>query len=164
MKEDKKDIRHPLFGTSITNWFRLLVESGGADRDYFLRALFITFITIITLPSRLFSKLIYDKKIARTTISYPPIFIIGHWRSGTTFLHELMSQDPQFAHVSVWNTLLPYNFMIFENIKKDLAKFLPATRPMDMMKIDMDGPYEDDAGLSSLNHLSFFHCLWRMRK
>ena len=159
MKKDKQDIRHPLFGTSITNWFRLLIDHGGVDKGFFLRALFITFTTIITLPPRLISKLLYDKKIAKTRITYPPIFIIGHWRSGTTFLHELISQDPRLAHVSVWNTLFPYNFLIFENIKKDLAKFLPVTRPMDMIKIDMDGPYEDDAGLASLGRLSFFHCL-----
>ena len=87
MRGDKQDIRHPLFGTSITNWFRLLIDHGGVDKGFFLRALFITFITIITLPSRLISKLLYDKKIAKIRISYPPIFIIGHWRSGTTFLH-----------------------------------------------------------------------------
>jgi hypothetical protein len=102
---------------------------------------------------------VYDKKIAKTQIKYPPIFIIGHWRSGTTFLHELMSQDPHLAHVSVWNTLVPYNFIALENIKRDLAKFLPVTRPMDMIKVDMDSPYEDDAGLAVLGHLSFFHCL-----
>jgi len=159
MKGDKKNTSHPLFGTSISNWLRLLIEHGGVDKDFFLRAVFITFITIIMLPFRLISKLIYDKKIAKTHVSYPPIFIIGHWRSGTTYLHELMSQDPSLAHVSVWHTLFPYNFLLFESIKEDLAKFLPATRPMDMMKIDMDGPYEDDAGLAVLGRLSFFHCI-----
>jgi hypothetical protein len=150
---------HPLFGTSITNWFHILIDNGGVDTGYLLRAFFNTFIILITLPSRLISKLVYDKKIAKTQIKYPPIFIIGHWRSGTTLLHELMSQDPGLAHVSVWNTLVPYNFLALENIKKALAKFLPATRPMDMIKVDMDSPYEDDAGLAVLGHLSFFHCL-----
>ncbi len=159
MKGGKKEFRHPLFGTSISNWFRLLIDHGGVDRGFFLRAVFITFITIIMLPFRFISKLIYDKKIAKTPISYPPIFIIGHWRSGTTYLHELMSQDPGLAHVSVWHTLFPYNFLLFESIKADLAKLLPATRPMDMMKIDVDGPYEDDAGLAVLGRLSFFHCI-----
>jgi hypothetical protein len=155
----KQDISHPLFGTSITNWFHILIDNGGVDKGYLLRAFFNTCITVITLPSRLISKFVYDKKIAKTPISYPPIFIIGHWRSGTTFLHELMSQDPCLAYVSVWNTLVPYNFLALENIKRGLAKFLPATRPMDMIKVDMDSPYEDDAGLAVLGHLSFFHCI-----
>ena len=27
----------------------------------------------------------------------PPIFILGHWRSGTTHLHYLLDQDPALA-------------------------------------------------------------------
>ena len=30
----------------------------------------------------------------KSKIDQPPVFIIGHWRSGTTMLHELMIQDP----------------------------------------------------------------------
>mgnify|MGYP003353506957 CR=1 FL=1 len=34
-------------------------------------------------------QLFYRRRIAETKITQPPIFIIGHWRSGTTLLHEL---------------------------------------------------------------------------
>ena len=158
IKDDSKDIRHPLFGTSITNWIQLLSDHGGVDRSFLLRAMFVTVSTIYTLPARLLFKIIYGSCISKTCIKNPPIFIIGHWRSGTTLLHELISQDPQLAHVSLWHTLVPDSFLILDSSKEFLSRFLPATRPMDSMKVDIDGAYEEEAGLATLGRWSFFHC------
>ena len=157
-KDDNKDIRHPLFGTSIINWIQLLSDHGGVDRSYFMRAMFVTLSTIYTLPARLLFKIIYGSRISKTHIKNPPIFIIGHWRSGTTFLHELLSQDPHLAHVSLWHTLVPDSFLILNSSKELLSRFLPTTRPMDSMRVDIDGAYEEEAGLATLGRLSFFHC------
>ena len=135
MNDNNQDIRHPLFGTSLMNWFRLLIENGGADWGFLSRAIFITLSTMLTLPMRLLSKLVYDPRIEKTRINYPPLFIIGHWRSGTTHLHELISQDPLMGYVSFWHTLIPYSFMLLEDSKRFLARFLPTTRPMDAIKV-----------------------------
>lgn len=153
-----KNIQHPLFGTSFKNWILLLNLNGGIDRKYFLRGAFITTFSIFLIPIRLLSKLLYDSKIKDTEIKHPPVFIIGHWRSGTTYLHELLSKDPQFCYVSLWNTLLPDNFIILKFLKKFLAKFLPKTRPMDEIKVEIDGPYEEEAAIAVMNQWSFFHC------
>jgi hypothetical protein len=158
MKDHTRDSRHSLFGTSIINWIRLLIDHGGVDRAFLPRALFITFSTIVILPAQLLFKLIYGPRIAKTRIVHPPIFIIGHWRGGTTFLHELISQDPQLTHISLWHTLVPHSFLVLDDSKKLLAQFLPTTRPMDAMEVDIDGPYEEEAGLAALGRLSFFHC------
>jgi len=158
MKDSSRDIHHPLFSTSITNWIRLLVDNGGVDIGFFLRAVFITVFTIILSPARLISKVLYNSRVAKTRIENPPIFIIGHWRSGTTFLHEVISQDPQLAYISLWHTLVPDSFLFLENLKTLMARFLPATRPMDMIKVDVDSPYEEEAGLAVLGPWSFFHC------
>lgn len=37
----------------------------------------------------------------------PPIFIVGHYRSGTTLLHKAMAADPRFASVDTFDLLLP---------------------------------------------------------
>src|SRR5260370_39855239 len=37
---------------------------------------------------------LYGQRI-REAIVQPPIFILGHWRSRPTFLHELLGQDPR---------------------------------------------------------------------
>ena len=37
-----------------------------------------------------------------------PVFILGFGRSGTTILHETLSQDPQFRSVRMWEALWPW--------------------------------------------------------
>ena len=154
-----RTIQHPLFGISLRNWIQLLEKNDGVDRPFVGRALFITTTSLCTAPARILFQLRYGKKINETKVKYPPVFIIGHWRSGTTYLHELLSQDPQFCHVSLWNTLLPDSFLILEPLKPFLSPFLPSKRPMDEIAVEMDGPYEDEAALAVLSPWSFFHCL-----
>src|ERR1017187_3048683 len=49
--------------------------------------------TILGALQRLF----YGRRIASTEILEHPIFVIGHWRTGTTLLHELLALDPRPA-------------------------------------------------------------------
>ncbi len=151
--------QHPLFGISTRRWLQLVKKNGGIDRKYLHRALFITVISLGTTPIRMLFNKKYEKKIKEVTIHDPPVFIIGHWRSGTTYLHELLSNDPQFCYTTLWSTLLPEGCLILEPMKRFLARFLPSERPMDAIKVDMDGPYEDEAALAVLCPWSFFHCL-----
>jgi omega-hydroxy-beta-dihydromenaquinone-9 sulfotransferase len=158
-QKNNRTVQHPLFGISVRNWIQLLEKNGGVDTEYIPRMIFITLISILTIPARILFKIKYRSKINNTNLSHPPVFIIGHWRSGTTYLHELLCQDPQFCYVSLWNTLLPDSFLILEPIKKFLSRFLPSERPMDEIKVEIDGPYEDEAALAVLYPWSFFHCL-----
>jgi len=48
-----------------------------------------------------------DPAIARERIDRP-IFILGLPRSGTTFLHNLMAQDPANSVARCWQTIFPY--------------------------------------------------------
>jgi hypothetical protein len=159
LQKEVRSPQHPLFGISLRNWIRLVSRNGGIDRKYYGKAFFITITSLGTAPARMLFRLRYGSAISNTQVKNPPVFIIGHWRTGTTYLHELLSQDPQFCYVTLWNTLLPDSFLIFEQLKPFLARFLPSKRPMDEIKVEMDGPYEDEAGLAVLLPWSFFHCL-----
>jgi omega-hydroxy-beta-dihydromenaquinone-9 sulfotransferase len=159
-KRTTQMIQHPLFGVSVKNWITIVENNKGLDAHFLPRAVFITVMSLCLIPVRFLFKIRYNSKINKTELTYPPVFIIGHWRSGTTFLHELLSKDPQFCHVSLWNTLLPDSFLVLEPIKKFLSKFLPTKRPMDDIAVEIDGPYEDEAALAVLCPWSFFHCLY----
>ena len=60
-------------------------------------ALIIAFCAVGNSICALLQRLIYGRRIAATEIKQPPIFIIGHWRSGTTYLHELMVCDERLG-------------------------------------------------------------------
>ncbi len=93
----------------------------------------------------------YGNKIAKTRIDLDPIFILGHWRSGTTLLHELMVVDPQFASPSTYQCFAPWHFLISEWTFVRFGNFLiPNKRPMDEMAAGWELPQEDEFALMNL--------------
>lgn len=52
-------------------------------------------------------KILFGKKIRTTTLPKDPVFILGHYRSGTTLLHKLLSADPRFGYINTFDLLLP---------------------------------------------------------
>jgi len=91
----------------------------------------------------------YGRRIARVTLA-PPIFIIGHWRSGTTFLHELLTRDPALAAPTTYECFNPRHFHISAWFFGKLDYLIPATRPMDDMKLGWHNPQEDEFALMNM--------------
>ena len=93
----------------------------------------------------------HGRKIEKTEITQPPIFIVGHWRSGTTHLHELLVRDERFAFPTTYECFAPHHFVISEwLIPRALWFLIPSKRPMDNMLIGFDRPQEDDIALCAL--------------
>ena len=93
-------------------------------------------------------RLIYEKKIASVKLTGPPVFIIGHWRSGTTLMHELISLDPRFNFPSNFDAFIPSHFLVSRPLVYPLIKMLlPGRRPMDNMSMSAGSPQEDDFAL-----------------
>ncbi|MDQ3566024.1 MAG: sulfotransferase [Pseudomonadota bacterium] len=61
----------------------------------------------------------------------PPLFILGHWRSGTTLLHNLLTRDTgQFAYANTYQAVNPRTFLSTEAVNTKLFGFLvPKTQP-----------------------------------
>src|SRR5438067_1530716 len=51
----------------------------------------------------------YGRQIDEAPIKEPPVFIIGHWRSGTTYLHELMHLDERFVSPTPYQCFAPHH-------------------------------------------------------
>ena len=56
--------------------------------------------------------LVFGRTIAETKIEHPPVFIIGHWRSGTTYLHQLMVMDKRFAYPNTYDCMAPSHTLL----------------------------------------------------
>ena len=99
----------------------------------------------------LFQHLWYGKAIAAAKLKEPPVFIIGHWRSGTTYLHELMYLDERFVSPTTYQCFAPQHFLVSEwLITRTLWWLLPNRRPMDNMAAGFDRPQEDEFALLTL--------------
>ena len=96
-------------------------------------------------------KLFYGKKIETVEIEEGPIFIIGHWRTGTTHLHELLCRDERFAFPDTYECFAPYHFLVTGSFLPKLVGWLmPAKRPMDNMSAGFSHPQEDEFAICAM--------------
>jgi hypothetical protein len=80
-----------------------------------------------------------------------PVFIVGHWRTGTTFLHELFALDPRRRCPTTYECLLPNHFRLTERWLKPWTGFLlPELRWFDGIPVGWDRPQEDEFALLNL--------------
>ncbi|HXW70341.1 MAG TPA: sulfotransferase [Methylocella sp.] len=130
---------------------------GEIDLRYLPRLLLLCLSGLAAQPLRFLETALYGKRIAITRIEEPPIFIIGHWRSGTTHLHNLMSCDPRLGFVSMYQAIAPDFSLIGRRwLKPLLARILPAKRPMDEMVWPIDSPQEEEVALGKVTPYSFY--------
>ncbi len=112
-------------------------------------------LTLLSIRNSIFAKKeaeAFGKQIEETEITDSPLFILGHWRSGTTLLHKLISMDSQFAYPNVYEVYNPWTFLITEPmLKKRLEQLSPEKRPMDNVMVSYNDPAEDEFALSLLS-------------
>ncbi len=106
--------------------------------------------TLINSLGRPLQQLILGRRIARVQVKDAPIFIIGHWRSGTTLLHELMVLDDRYTFPTTYDCFAPNHFLISAWFVKRLTFLLPRQRPMDNMMTGWDRPQEDEFALCNM--------------
>lgn len=149
---------HILYFSTLRNWLRLLWRFGGQiEKGHRLLAVRITCFVIATIPIRVFERLLFGLAIRRHRLSEPPVFIIGHWRSGTTNMHNLMLRDPQFASVTMLHCAIPSGFLTWEWLARwILNRRLPKNRPMDAVPLGIDEPMSEDFALAGLTHMSHY--------
>ena len=92
----------------------------------------------------------WNKKIKQTKVK-APIFILGHQRSGTTYLHYLLGKDPQFGFLSVKESFMPWLYLSFEKmLQRMLGNRMPNKRPMDNLRLSVDMPTEPEYSLGNM--------------
>lgn len=134
-------------GLGLGHWLRLL--SLGPPMSW-RRAGRLALVSASCVPNSLLGlaeRLLYGRRVQSLELS-PPIFILGHWRSGTTLLHELLSRDPQFTFPTQYECAFPGHFLLTGGWLPWLTRWLvPKTRPMDNMAAGWDRPGEDEIAL-----------------
>jgi omega-hydroxy-beta-dihydromenaquinone-9 sulfotransferase len=143
-------------GCGFPAWVQLLVRHRFAIHwSCWVPAIMITILSLIHTALGGLQELIYGRRIRRTRIRHAPIFIIGHWRSGTTLLHELLSLDERHTSPTTYACIAPNHFLLTESIFTRWLWFLsPQCRPMDNMPAGFDRPQEDEFALCMLGQPS----------
>ena len=103
------------------------------------------------IPFKVTSNYIFiTQKIKYKELNHDPIFIIGHWRSGTTHLHYLMNLDNQFIGLENYQAFF-YKIAFLSKwiLRPILDKLMPEKRPQDNIKIDAFAPCEEEHPLTN---------------
>ncbi|MCX7002431.1 MAG: sulfotransferase [bacterium] len=93
----------------------------------------------------------YGRRIAATPLRDDPVIIVGHWRSGTTLMHELLALDVRHTFPHTYACFAPTHFLASERIVAPwLRRLLPDRRPMDNMPAGLPRPQEDEFALCNM--------------
>ncbi|MGZ5423561.1 MAG: sulfotransferase family protein, partial [Candidatus Aminicenantales bacterium] len=148
---------HPLATGSLSNTVKVLWGNRGVDGRFLLRALNILLSNLALTPFRLLEISKWADAVERTSLREPPIFIIGTWRSGTTYLHNLMAQDGGLGFVSTLQAFCPDLCIEGAKVLKPIFKrLLPKKRPMDNMAMSLEYPQEEEYAMGNLSPYSFY--------
>ena len=110
------------------------------------------------IPGNAIERRIYEDSIREHEFPEPPTFIVGHWRSGTTFLHNVLSRSGRFAFVNLAQTVRPLGAMRFAGaFEKLLGRLVPKQRMADGVDFSPTEPQEEELALALMGSVSAFH-------
>jgi hypothetical protein len=134
-----------LSGITLDLWRKLLRENhSDVDPPFRLRAASTTVSSAINSLRGWYENRVYGPKVAGVRVK-PPLIILGHWRTGTTYLHYLLAVDDRFAYPNTYQVSYPHTFLATEALAGRLgAALLPQTRPMDNVRLSFQAPNEDE--------------------
>lgn len=138
-------------GMLLSAWWRLLRRN--RFRISLTRvplATTISYCTIFNSLAKPLQTLIYGRRLAETQLKADPVFIIGHWRSGTTFLHELLVLDKRHTCPDSYQCFAPSHFLVTRWLITKLRFLMPKHRPMDNVLMGWDRPQEDEFALCNM--------------
>lgn len=150
------------FGTPFF-LFRMLRENDPvpAGRRFVLLRYLVK--SLFMMPCSLAEKLFHSKRIWATAIPQKPVFIIGHYRSGTTFLHKVLSADRQWSHITTFDFLFPYLPKFLEQPVKAaltlIIRIFNIQHPhFNNYRVNLEDPLEED--MITISRLTPHSAFW----
>lgn len=148
-------------GMTMRAWFSMLARQRfSVSPSRWSMAAIISLISPMNSTLAAMQNAFWGRRIREARVDPDPIFIVGHWRSGTTLLHELLVLDDQFTYPNTYCCFTPEHFLVSRYVIPWWLKFLmPSRRPMDNMEVSWNRPQEDEFALCNMGipspYLSF---------
>ena len=136
---------------------RILKNNRGFDARYTGRVLVLFLVSVVLLPCNILEWLLFQRRIAQTELSDSPVIVLGHDRSGTTHLLNLLSLDPQFAYTRPSQMVLPGCCILFDKVMDTLLGLLDDRRPFDNMEVGPGSPQDDEVPMVKLTPHAEYH-------
>jgi omega-hydroxy-beta-dihydromenaquinone-9 sulfotransferase len=142
-------------GMPLTALIRLLAGNQfRVDSEHLGRLAYLIGIGVLNSILGACERFFDGQEINRIELKKTPLFILGHWRSGTTHLHNLLSLDSTFCSPNVYQCLFPHHFVYSQVGSVAMNLLAPRKRPMDNVSLSWNAPHEDEFALAALSLVS----------
>ena len=140
-----------LSGMTLGTWLRVLREHRfSVDPPYLGRAAVVTGLSVLNTAAAGLEAAMYGRRIAATEVP-PPLFVLGIFRSGTTFLQSLLARDTRFATPNFFEASFPHAVLTGQRIVAPAFNWLlPGRRPQGDTPLDFNQPHEEEFALCGL--------------
>lgn len=147
-------------------WLLYKTFSGNTIAPRYWGRLFLSVLfSLLGAPFRLYETWRHKATIEQMNVEKDPVFVIGHWRSGTTHLHNLLSQDPQMSYVSTYHATFPGVLLSGKWLFKAFMQlFIPKRRAGDNVRIHPDYPQEEEFALGNMGYHSYYYFFFLPQK
>ncbi len=143
-------------GIELPEWLNVLQDNDlKVDASYAHRAAWISALSVPSTALGRIEDARFGRQLASMEIDPTPIFLLGHWRSGTTHLHNLLGRVPAHTYPTVYQVVMPGNFLTTGKVVPDLTgRFMDDTRTYDNVKQGWNEAAEDEIALAKMTGLS----------
>ncbi|BDD01027.1 sulfotransferase [Persicobacter psychrovividus] len=146
-----------LAGSTPANLSRVVAGRSIAS-DYKTRLAGTKVVSRLTSPIAKLEAIRNAEQIEAVKFHKAPVFILGHWRSGTTHLHNLMCQDPQFGYVTTYQGVFPNALLSGQWLMKSFMNMaMPKKRATDNVELNVNFPQEEEFALGNMCPHSFYN-------
>lgn len=143
-------------GIETQDWVKLLQKNNWrVDPLYLHRLAWVAGMSVPTTVLGRIEDMRFGRKLANQELNPTPLFVIGHWRSGTTHLHNLLGRLPGNTYPTVFQAVFPTCFLSTEKLLPQLMSgLMDGTRTYDNVKHGWNEAAEDEIALAKLTGLS----------
>ncbi len=150
---------HPLCGANPATLFSVIQRAGLPEKP--ASAAMIALSVAARWPFSTAERVMMESRLPAADEMTPPVFILGHWRSGTTHLYNIMAKSGAFGFVPPVATGLPWDlFGLAKVFNPLLERALPEHRYIDNIPVTPDSPQEDEIAVANMSDLSFYHGIY----
>ncbi len=145
-----------LSGSTLGNFFKVL-KQGHVAPKYYLKIVLTFLVILIATPFHFWENLFFRKKLKQFKFTKAPVFILGHWRSGTTLLHNTLCVDPSAGYVTTYQSVFPNNLASKWLFKTFMKINMPKKRPTDNILLNIDAPQEDEFAFANMQAYAYYN-------
>lgn len=142
------------FPIPLYSFFKSAYKYGGFSGRGFLHAFPWIVKTAAVEPLRWIELVKYNKKVESYKIERDPLFILGYYRSGTTYLQQMFMQDNRLGYTSFYQTMFPELMLTFEKsmtpVLEKITQTFRTQNHFHRIPFTWHSPGEEDVAMLSL--------------